>query len=126
MMKASWFSPTLLIIPPQSQVPESLRARWPDRELIACFEPRSNTAVTNVFEDRFADASHWPILLCSVRFTGRKIPAEKRINPVKMMKRIQDQGKIGMPLRPIKNWKIIRFTFPVGLWSSFPMDLLTV
>ena len=35
---------------------ESLRARWPNREIIACFEPRSNTAVTNVFEDRFADA----------------------------------------------------------------------
>ena len=26
------------------------------REILACFEPRSNTAVTNVFEDRFADA----------------------------------------------------------------------
>ena len=35
---------------------ESLHARWPGREIIACFEPRSNTAVTNVFEDRFADA----------------------------------------------------------------------
>ena len=75
---------------------ESLRARWPDRELIACFEPRSNTAVTNVFEDRFADAlALADLALLGAVHRAEKIPAEKRINPVKMMKRIQDQGKIG-------------------------------
>ena len=31
-------------------------ARWPDRKIIACFEPRSNTAVTNIFQNRFAEA----------------------------------------------------------------------
>ena len=35
---------------------ESLHSRYPNRKIIACFEPRSNTAVTNVFEDRFAHA----------------------------------------------------------------------
>ena len=75
---------------------ESLRSRWPDRELIACFEPRSNTAVTNVFEDRFADAlALADLALLGAVHRAEKIPAEKRINPVKMMKRIQDQGKIG-------------------------------
>jgi len=75
---------------------ESLRARWPDRELIACFEPRSNTAVTNIFEDRFADAlAVADLALLGAVHRAEKIPAEKRINPPKMMKRIQDQGKIG-------------------------------
>ncbi|MEC8013310.1 MAG: cyanophycin synthetase, partial [Verrucomicrobiota bacterium] len=75
---------------------ESLRARWPDRRLIACFEPRSNTAVTNVFEDRFADA----LALADVGLLGavhraEKIPADKRINPANMIQRIQDHGKSG-------------------------------
>ena len=73
---------------------ESLRARWSGREIIACFEPRSNTAVTNVFEDRFADA----LALADVGLLGavhraEKIPADKRINPANMIRRIRDQGK---------------------------------
>ncbi len=35
---------------------ESLRQKYPGFKLIACFEPRSNTARTNIFQDRFADA----------------------------------------------------------------------
>lgn len=34
----------------------SFRNRFPDAELIACFEPRSNTARTRVFQDDFAKA----------------------------------------------------------------------
>ena len=75
---------------------ESLRARWSGREIIACFEPRSNTAVTNVFEDRFADA----LALADVGLLGavhraEKIPTDKRINPANMIQRILDQGKSG-------------------------------
>jgi UDP-N-acetylmuramate: L-alanyl-gamma-D-glutamyl-meso-diaminopimelate ligase len=75
---------------------ESLRARWPGFEIIACFEPRSNTAVTNVFEDRFADA----LALADLAVLGAvhradKIPADKRINPANMIRRIEAQGKKG-------------------------------
>lgn len=35
---------------------ESLRARYPGRELVACFEPRSNTAARKVLQDPFRDA----------------------------------------------------------------------
>ena len=74
---------------------ESLRARWPDREVIACFEPRSNTAVTNVFEERFADA----LALADVALLGavhraEKIPEAKRISPPRMIERIQSKGKM--------------------------------
>jgi len=34
----------------------SLKQKYPDWKLIACFEPRSNTAKRNVFQDDFADA----------------------------------------------------------------------
>ena len=75
---------------------ESLRARWSGREIIACFEPRSNTAVTNVFEDRFADA----LALADTALLGavhraEKIPVDKRIKPQSMIQRIEDQGRVG-------------------------------
>ena len=75
---------------------ESLRARWPNREIIACFEPRSNTAVTNVFEDRFADAlALSDVALLGAVHRAEKIPVEKRISPANMMERIKDHGKKG-------------------------------
>ena len=75
---------------------ESLRARWPDRRLIACFEPRSNTAVTNIFEDRFADAlALADLALLGAVHRAEKIPVEKRICTSRMIERIENQGKIG-------------------------------
>ena len=75
---------------------ESLRARWPDRRLIACFEPRSNTAVTNIFEDRFADAlALADLALLGAVHRAEKIPLEKRICTSRMIERIENQGKIG-------------------------------
>ena len=61
---------------------ESLRARWPDRQIIACFEPRSNTAVTNIFQQRFAQslslADH---ALIGQVHRAERIPHNERINP---------------------------------------------
>ncbi len=75
---------------------ESLRARWPGRRMIACFEPRSNTAVTNVFQDRFADAlSLADVALLGAVHRAEKIPADKRIDPGAMIKRIEEAGKQG-------------------------------
>jgi UDP-N-acetylmuramate: L-alanyl-gamma-D-glutamyl-meso-diaminopimelate ligase len=75
---------------------ESLRARWAGHEIIACFEPRSNTAVTNIFQDRFSDA----LALADVALLGavhraEKIAKDKRINPKSMIQRIESQGKEG-------------------------------
>ena len=74
---------------------ESLRARWPGRRIVACFEPRSNT-VTNVFQDRFADAlSLADEALLGTVHRAEKIPADKRIDPRAMIKRIEEAGKQG-------------------------------
>ena len=74
----------------------SMRARWPERKIIACFEPRSNTAVTNIFEDRFADALCVAdeVLLGAVH-RAEKISVEKRINTQSMIERIKSLGKTG-------------------------------
>ena len=75
---------------------ESLHARWPGREIIACFEPRSNTAVTNVFEDRFADAlAVADVAILGAVHRAEKIPPDQRINPANMIRRIEGQGKQG-------------------------------
>ena len=75
---------------------ESLRARWAGHEIVACFEPRSNTAVTNVFEDRFADAlALADLALLGAVHRAEKIAEDKRINPKNMIQRIESQGKEG-------------------------------
>ena len=57
---------------------------------------RSNTAVTNVFEERFADALALADLgLLGAVHRAEKIPEDKRINPANMIQRIRDQGKSG-------------------------------
>lgn len=75
---------------------KSMRARWPERKIIACFEPRSNTAVTNIFQDRFADALGIAdeVLLGAVH-RAEKISVEKRINTQSMIERIKSLGKTG-------------------------------
>ena len=73
---------------------ESLRARYPDRRLVACFEPRSNTAVTNVFQDRFAEAlSLADHALIGEVHRAERIPEQERIHPAQMVDLIQSKGK---------------------------------
>ena len=75
---------------------QSLRVRWPSHRIVACFEPRSNTAVTNVFQDRFADAlSLADVVLLGAVHRVDKVPEGKRIDPEAMIKRIEKAGKQG-------------------------------
>jgi len=73
---------------------ESLRSRWPDRKIIACFEPRSNTAVTNVFQDRFAEslalADH---ALIGQVHRAERIAPEKRIDTQEIVEFIKTKGR---------------------------------
>ena len=75
---------------------QSLRARWPNHRIVACFEPRSNTAVTNVFQDRFADAlSLADESLLGAVHRAEMIREDKRINTGAIIKRIEMAGKQG-------------------------------
>lgn len=75
---------------------ESLRARWANRKIIACFEPRSNTAVTNIFQDRFADSlSIADEVLLGAVHRGDKIPVAQRIDTQAMIDRIKNSGREG-------------------------------
>ena len=73
----------------------SLKARYPDRRIIACFEPRSNTAVTNVFQDQFADAlSLADEALIGEVHRAERIPMDKRINPAEMVDFISQKSGV--------------------------------
>ena len=72
----------------------SLRARWSDRLIIACFEPRSNTAVTNVFQEPFAKAlAMADHALIGAVHRAERIPEELRINPQKIVEQIGKASK---------------------------------
>ena len=78
----------------------SMRSRWPEHEIIACFEPRSNTAVTNVFQDRFADSlAVADLVLLGAVHRGEKIPPAERINTEAMVLRIKAAGKEAFAFR---------------------------
>jgi UDP-N-acetylmuramate: L-alanyl-gamma-D-glutamyl-meso-diaminopimelate ligase len=75
------------------QTLQSLRQRFPEHRLIAAFEPRSNTAVTNRFQEAFTEAlalaDH--ALLAPVH-RAEKIPAAERLNPSQIVQILQLRG----------------------------------
>lgn len=72
---------------------QSLRSRYPDHRLTACFEPRSNTAATNLFEAEFekalalADA----VYLAPVH-RAERYAIEKRLDTSAMAQRLNQQS----------------------------------
>lgn len=65
---------------------EALRAAYPDRPIHACFEPRSNTAATSLFEEDFtaALAAADSVYLGAVHRADRMKPDE-RLNTARMV-----------------------------------------
>lgn len=64
---------------------KSLRQRYPKHYLITCFEPRSNTAVKNVFQDEFTEAlSLSDVVLLGKLHRSESIPLDKRLDVKKM------------------------------------------
>ncbi len=73
---------------------EALRAAYPDRPVWACFEPRSNTAATSLFQEAFTQALALAdsIYLGAVHRAERMRP-EVRLNPPAMIAQLQSQGR---------------------------------
>ena len=72
----------------------SLRARWPDHRLVACFEPRSNTAVTNVFQVEFTEAlaEADEVLVGGINRPERFVP-EERLDVRSMIECLRSKGR---------------------------------
>ena len=76
------------------QTIESLRSQYPHHRIAVCFEPRSNTAVTNRLQDEFQDALSKAdeILLPPIHRLERIAP-EKRFQTSKVVEAIVQMGK---------------------------------
>jgi len=72
---------------------ESLRRRYPEHRLTACFEPRSNTAATNAFQSRFVDALALAdaVYLAPV-FRGDRYGDDVRLNTAEMAEQLNARG----------------------------------
>jgi len=68
---------------------DALRSAHPKRSLYACFEPRSNTAATSVFQSEFTEAMRRAdrVYLGAVH-RAERIPEERRLNTRKMAEEI--------------------------------------
>lgn len=71
---------------------EALRAAYPRRELIVCFEPRSNTAASSIFESAFTEA----LALADFVYLGAVHRAERmeesaRLNTARIARQIGSQ-----------------------------------
>ena len=72
----------------------SLRARWPNHRIIACFEPRSNTAVTNVFQAEFTEAlAEADEVLIGVLHRADRFATEERLDAEAMIRQLREQGR---------------------------------
>lgn len=64
---------------------DSLRARYPGHLLTACFEPRSNTAATRVFQDKFTEAlAKADAVYLGPVHRAEKIPDHERLDTTAM------------------------------------------
>jgi len=74
---------------------EALRAAYPDRRLSACFEPRSNSAVTKTFEAGFTEALAYAdrVYLGPIHRAERFLP-EERLDLESMAGQVRGKGRI--------------------------------
>ena len=72
----------------------SLRARYPDRFITAAFEPRSNTARSEVFQKEFAECfAHADRVLIGAIHRYEKLAPGKRLDTAKLSAELTAQGK---------------------------------
>lgn len=70
---------------------EALRAAYPDRQLVACFEPRSNTAATSLFQTEFQKAlSGADSVYFGAVHRAERMQADERLDTASMASQLPD------------------------------------
>lgn len=76
----------------------SLRSRYPDHQLVACLEPRSNTACTRVFQQDFEDAlASADITLLSPVHRGERYRDDERLDTSALAHGLRQRGLQAQP-----------------------------
>lgn len=69
------------------------RERWPRRRLCVLFEPRSNTTVTNMFQDDLYNAFRGAdTVWLGPIYRAEKIPVDQRLDRAALARRLSDDG----------------------------------
>lgn len=72
---------------------DAVRAEHPDREVVAVFEPRSNTAVRNKYQDEFREAlAHSHVAIIGTVHRKDKIPKPDVVDTDRMVGELRTQG----------------------------------
>jgi UDP-N-acetylmuramate: L-alanyl-gamma-D-glutamyl-meso-diaminopimelate ligase len=72
----------------------AVRERFPNRRIIAVFEPRSNTTVRNYFQEQLADAlAEADIAVVGTLHREAKIPKEQRLDLERLGKELVGKGR---------------------------------
>jgi UDP-N-acetylmuramate: L-alanyl-gamma-D-glutamyl-meso-diaminopimelate ligase len=78
----------------------SLRQRYPKHDLVAAFEPRSNTAVTNRFQAEFAEAlALADQVLLAPPYRGELVPRDQRLDREALAESIRNKSMPGIQLK---------------------------
>lgn len=72
---------------------EAMRAEFPGRRIIAAFEPRSNTAVRNKYQNDFRDGlAHADAVVIGTVHRKEKVPAAEVLDTVRMCQDLEQRG----------------------------------
>lgn len=72
----------------------ALRERYPDKRLVALFEPRSFTSRLNVFQKSYVKSfAKADVIFIAKAYDTSKIPKEKRFSSKKLVQDLQKKGK---------------------------------
>lgn len=89
---------------------EAARLRFPDRRIVACFEPRSNTSARAIFQRQFADALAQAdaVVLCPVYRAERYSPAD-RLDRERLCSDLRQRGVECTVIPDDVNWGTLAF-----------------
>ncbi|MCX7929700.1 MAG: Mur ligase family protein [Chlorobi bacterium] len=69
------------------------RLRYPDRRVVVCFEPRSNTSARSIFQEQFADAFSEAdrVVLCPL-YRDERYPPDQRLDRIRLCDELCHRG----------------------------------
>jgi UDP-N-acetylmuramate: L-alanyl-gamma-D-glutamyl-meso-diaminopimelate ligase len=91
---------------------KAVRQKYPNRRIVACFEPRSNTTTRNIFQKELVDCFE----LAQVVALGKidrpeRYALDERLDAQKIVSELEEQGKIG-------------YASPVPAPKNYPLDIV--
>jgi len=73
---------------------EAIRERWPERRIVTCFEPRSNTTTRNIFQKELAECfGPADIVVMGKVHRPERYGPEGSLDTARLKKELEEQGK---------------------------------